>query len=236
MSPHVLHLEALAFGLLAIVFSLFEACFGLFPSEGPRHLLHRIAAAGWSALGHGGLRALLLSVLVLQGGSIRWGRLGVALVVTDFGLYVGHRALHHKWLWRGHRLHHSIEHLGWLSGFRGSLVHASVHVLVQVGVFALFTLNTGELLFAFVLAAVLQFWAHANVGWDLGLLRFVLITPAGHRFHHASEARHWGRNFGEVSMVWDHLFGTFTDPRVDPRGPVGLGGGQRPELRDWIGV
>ena len=37
-----------------------------------------------------------------------------------------------------------------------------------------------------------------------------------HRVHHGSETHYLDRNYGEVLMVWDHLFGTYTPEEEEP--------------------
>jgi sterol desaturase/sphingolipid hydroxylase (fatty acid hydroxylase superfamily) len=49
---------------------------------------------------------------------------------------------------------------------------------------------------------------HANVRTNLGVLRYVVVTPQSHRVHHSVEARHHDKNFGAFLSVWDRLFKT----------------------------
>jgi sterol desaturase/sphingolipid hydroxylase (fatty acid hydroxylase superfamily) len=54
---------------------------------------------------------------------------------------------------------------------------------------------------------------HANVGWSFGRLRYVVASPAFHRWHHTSEEEGLDRNFAGLLPLWDHLFGTLYLPR-----------------------
>jgi hypothetical protein len=49
---------------------------------------------------------------------------------------------------------------------------------------------------------------HGNLRTNLGVLRYLLVTPQSHRVHHSTELRHRDRNFGVLFSVWDQLFGT----------------------------
>jgi sterol desaturase/sphingolipid hydroxylase (fatty acid hydroxylase superfamily) len=54
---------------------------------------------------------------------------------------------------------------------------------------------------------------HANVNWDFGPLRYVIATPAFHRWHHSAEADAINKNFSGLLPVCDIVFGTFYMPR-----------------------
>jgi hypothetical protein len=43
----------------------------------------------------------------------------------------------------------------------------------------------------------------------LGLLEYILVTPSHHRVHHASNEKYLDKNYGDVFIIWDKLFGTF---------------------------
>jgi sterol desaturase/sphingolipid hydroxylase (fatty acid hydroxylase superfamily) len=73
---------------------------------------------------------------------------------------------------------------------------------------------------------------HADVAWTFGPLRFVLVSPHAHRWHHARELENRGCNFAGVFAFYDVVFGTFYLPDSRPQGfgtqdlalPSGLGG------------
>jgi len=46
-------------------------------------------------------------------------------------------------------------------------------------------------------------------------LEWWLVTPSHHRAHHGSNPEYVDRNYGNVFIVWDRLFGTF-EPEVAP--------------------
>jgi sterol desaturase/sphingolipid hydroxylase (fatty acid hydroxylase superfamily) len=53
-------------------------------------------------------------------------------------------------------------------------------------------------------------FVHANLDWRLGWLRYVLVSPVFHRWHHAAAVR--DMNFSSTFPVWDLMFGTFYMP------------------------
>jgi sterol desaturase/sphingolipid hydroxylase (fatty acid hydroxylase superfamily) len=50
----------------------------------------------------------------------------------------------------------------------------------------------------------------------LGLLDRVVVTPSVHRVHHGTELAYLDTNYGEVLLLWDRLFGTWTPERATP--------------------
>jgi hypothetical protein len=40
---------------------------------------------------------------------------------------------------------------------------------------------------------------------------FLFNTPSHHRVHHASNVKYLDRNHGGILIIWDRLFGTFTE-------------------------
>jgi sterol desaturase/sphingolipid hydroxylase (fatty acid hydroxylase superfamily) len=167
----------------------------------------------WSGLKLAALHALPATVRIL-----------LAIVIVDFAIYWIHRAQHRfDTLWRTHAWHHSIEELYWFSGFRTSFLHSFLYAIPATSVSTLvFNLSPLEAGIGYSIGLFIQFWEHTNVRVNVGMLRWIIITPDYHRVHHST--RHNRSNFGTTFSVWDRLFGTYTDPAtVAPDEPLGLG-------------
>ena len=63
----------------------------------------------------------------------------------------------------------------------------------------------------------------------MGWLEYWLVTPSHHRVHHAINPEYLDKNFGNVFIFWDMLFGTF-QPELKEVPPVY--GVKRP-VRTW---
>jgi sterol desaturase/sphingolipid hydroxylase (fatty acid hydroxylase superfamily) len=128
----------------------------------------------------------------------------------EFCYYWMHRADHRvRWLWATHSVHHSPNTLNLSAAYRlGWTTRLSVAPLFFA---PLVLAGFPPLLVGGVLAANLfyQFWLHAAWLPRLGLLEWILNTPAHHRVHHASNPEYLDANFGGVLIVFDRLFGTF---------------------------
>ncbi|HLY58503.1 MAG TPA: sterol desaturase family protein [Stellaceae bacterium] len=143
----------------------------------------------------------------------RWLQGIEALLLADLVGYWVHRLFHRRPLWRFHAIHHSAQTLDWLAATRlhpvNDMLNRALTILPLL--FLGFQLD--------VLASVtplLTFWAifiHADLDWDLGPLRLVVVSPRFHRWHHTSEEEGLDRNFAGLFPVIDVIFGTCHMPR-----------------------
>ena len=155
------------------------------------------------------------------------------LLIADFTQYWIHRGFHRSGaLWHFHAIHHSVEQMDWIAGSRLHLVDVIVtRGLVYVPVFVLGFSEQALLVYVFIVAAQATF-IHANVRWELRPLRGVIVTPAFHHWHHASEHQALDKNFAVHTPVWDRLFGTYYLPDRWPH-TYGLAHGPKVPSR-WI--
>ena len=61
----------------------------------------------------------------------------------------------------------------------------------------------------------MQFWYHTRHIKTLGFLEYVLVTPSHHRVHHGSNEKYIDKNYGNLLIIWDKMFGTF-EPEIEP--------------------
>ncbi len=142
-----------------------------------------------------------------------WLQAVAILVLGDFVGYWMHRAFHGARLWRFHAVHHSSVDLDWLSAVR---LHPVNDALMRVaGTLPVLVLGFAPLAVAGI-APILTFMAilvHANLDWDWGPLRAVVVSPRFHRWHHTDETHARDKNFAGLLPLWDVLFGTYYMPR-----------------------
>ena len=50
---------------------------------------------------------------------------------------------------------------------------------------------------------------HTQMVGKLGPLEWILNTPSHHRVHHGSNPEYIDKNYGNLLIIWDRLFGTF---------------------------
>ena len=63
-----------------------------------------------------------------------------------------------------------------------------------------------------------QFWYHTQPIHKMGWLEKIIVTPSHHRVHHAINKEYIDKNYGQIFIFWDKLFGSFQKelPGVKP--------------------
>ena len=165
----------------------------------------------------------------------------VAFVLFDFIGYWAHRWYHEvPELWKFHSIHHSPEHMDWISGFR---IHPMDFALIAPGLFFLlfagFSPETTGVLAA--LQIITGLFLHANVNWKLRPLQRLIPTPEFHHWHHANDKEAHCSNYAGFLPLWDIIFGTYYMPSdkrpekygVDDDLPEGMLGQLRYPIEGW---
>jgi sterol desaturase/sphingolipid hydroxylase (fatty acid hydroxylase superfamily) len=136
----------------------------------------------------------------------------VGFLLFDLMIYWTHRFGHEvPFLWRFHRVHHSAEHLDWVSGFRshpfdGVILAPAFALSLAAG----FTAKASGLLLVAQLTSGI--FLHANVRWLLRPLHKLIATPEFHHWHHSNEPDAHCSNYSGFLPIWDVLFGTYFMP------------------------
>jgi sterol desaturase/sphingolipid hydroxylase (fatty acid hydroxylase superfamily) len=152
-----------------------------------------------------------------------WLQFGLAVMLADFLVYWTHWSYHHGFLWRFHAIHHSTTHLDWLAAVRVHPLGTIIGGVMLVIPLALLGFDPRLLAGVGSVIGLAGLLVHANVPWDFGPLRYVIASPAFHRWHHADEPAAYGKNLAAIFPIWDLLFGTWHLP---PRQPLAFGAGE----------
>lgn len=173
------------------------------------------AIADFYANGHGWLATLPL-----------WVQGAIYLVVTDFALYWSHRLFHAGGFWKYHAVHHAPQQVEWLSAARFHPVNLLFGTIAMDVVMLLAGVSPQIFIVLGPFNTMVSTYAHANLNWTGGPLRYVLVSPVFHRWHHAVEPR--DKNFAGLFPVWDVLFGTFHMPQGELPQEYGIDGASAP--------
>jgi len=139
-----------------------------------------------------------------------WVLIVLAFIGLDFAGYWSHRFEHMiNIFWNRHIIHHSSEEFNLACALRQSVS----------GIFAIFTFLYIPLAILGVPVEVIgvvapihlfaQFWYHTTLIKKMGFLEYIIVTPSHHRVHHAINDEYIDKNFSQVFIVWDKMFGTF---------------------------
>ena len=131
------------------------------------------------------------------------------VLVADLVQYWTHRAYHEvPLLWRLHAVHHSVKSMDWLAGSRQHFLELLItRTLVLAPIFVLgFSKDVIDTYI--VIVGFQAVFNHANVRVNLGPLRYVVVTPNFHHWHHAQDDAAIDRNYAAHFAFLDYLFGT----------------------------
>ncbi|HEX6708521.1 MAG TPA: sterol desaturase family protein [Albitalea sp.] len=131
------------------------------------------------------------------------------VLVADLVQYWTHRAYHEvPLLWRLHAVHHSVKSMDWLAGSRQHILELLItRTLVLAPIYVLGF--SKEVIDAYIVVVGFQaVFNHANVSVRLGPLRYVIVTPNFHHWHHSQDDEAIDKNYAAHFAFLDHLFGT----------------------------
>ena len=146
-----------------------------------------------------------------------WWTWVLLLFVDDFAYYWFHRFSHEiRFFWNFHVVHHSSNQYNLSVAVRQSWFSGIAH-----WIFYLPAAFLGFPLWAFLtmhgLNLIYQFWIHTKLVRRIGFLENILNTPSHHRVHHGVNNPYLDKNYAGVFIIWDKMFGTFTEETEEPR-------------------
>ncbi len=153
----------------------------------------------------------------------QWWAWVLLFFVDDFAYYWFHRLNHEvRILWAGHVPHHSAIKMNFATALRqgvGERAHKFLFwaplPLLGFDPLMIFTMISINLFY--------QFWVHTELVDRLPrAIEFVFNTPSHHRVHHASNIRYLDCNHAGVLILWDRLFGSFSEEKRSERPVYGL--------------
>ena len=134
----------------------------------------------------------------------------IAFIALDFSGYWVHRIQHvTNFFWNGHIIHHSSEEFNLACALRQSI--SGIIKLFIIFLFPAALLGVPEKVIAIVapLHLFAQFWYHTQHINKMGFLEKIIVTPSHHRIHHAINPEYIDKNYSQIFIFWDKLFGTF---------------------------
>ena len=135
-----------------------------------------------------------------------------AFIIQDFTGYWMHRLNHRvNIFWNRHVIHHSSEEFNLSCALRQSIsetVHFSALLMIPAAFFGIpadiFSVLAPIHLF-------MQFWYHTRLIHKMGVFEKIIVTPSHHRVHHAINPEYIDKNYGQILIVWDKIFGSFQE-------------------------
>ena len=153
------------------------------------------------------------AIFNIKSGILTW--LGLFLF-TDLIWYWYHRLANEvNILWGVHIVHHQSEDFNYSVSARITVFQALVRIafwsLLPIIGFPPVMITT-----ILLIHGAYPFFIHTQVVGKLGLLEYIFVTPSHHRVHHASNEHYLDKNYGDVLIIWDKIFGTFKEEKEQP--------------------
>jgi len=149
-----------------------------------------------------------------------WLAVVFAFVVQDFSGYWMHRLNHRvNIFWNRHIIHHSSEDFNLSCALRQSISNTLQFAAIFMIPAALLGIPASIFAILAPLHLFMQFWYHTQLIGKMGILEYIIVTPSHHRVHHAINPEYIDKNYSQILIIWDKLFGTF-QPELDDVKPV----------------
>ncbi|MGE0566526.1 MAG: sterol desaturase family protein [Bacteroidia bacterium] len=156
-----------------------------------------------------------------------WIQFAIMFVLADFIQWNIHRLLHkNKYLWEFHKVHHSVEQMGFAAHLRFHWMETVIYKTLQYIPLAMIGFGIQDFFIIHIIAVIIGHLNHANINLTYGPLKYILNNPVMHLWHHAHHLPKgsYGVNFGLSLSLWDYLFKTAYIPDTNPYEPLGFEG------------
>ena len=138
-----------------------------------------------------------------------WAMWLLTFIMIDLVFYVYHRMSHRvRFLWAIHLSHHSSEEMNFAVSFR----QAWFGPVSKIPFFMALPLLGFDPTIIAVAGVISTLWGivgHTQIIGKLGPLEWIFNTPSHHRVHHGSNKQYIDKNYGNLLIIWDRMFGTF---------------------------
>lgn len=144
-----------------------------------------------------------------------WAQMLLLFVLRDFIHWNVHRLLHRvPWLWKFHKVHHSVQQMGYAAHLRYHFMENIVYRSLEYLPLAMIGFGIQDFIIVYLFSLTIGHLNHANIYLPLGPLKYIFNNPQMHIWHHSKELPKgsYGVNYGISLSLWDYLFGTVWMP------------------------
>ncbi len=138
------------------------------------------------------------------------------ILVTDLVWYWYHRLGHQvNFLWAAHIVHHQSEEFNLTVSARITVFQACIRNIFWCAI-PLLGFHPTMVITILIVHGAYSFFTHTQLTGRMRWLEYIFITPSLHGIHHASDEKYLDKNYGDVFVFWDKLFGTFQKEEEPP--------------------
>lgn len=141
-----------------------------------------------------------------------WAQLLTLFVIKDFINFNTHRLLHRvPFLWEFHKVHHSVEQMGFAAHLRYHWMENVVYATIQYIPLSMIGFGIQDFFIVHIFATAIGHFNHSNINVPLGPFKYIFNNPQMHIWHHSKELpenHRYGMNYGISLSIWDYIFRT----------------------------
>jgi sterol desaturase/sphingolipid hydroxylase (fatty acid hydroxylase superfamily) len=185
--------------------------------------------ANWAVNTFNNLFAMFLAVLVpfsLYGYAFEHWRIAdfsgtllgfaLAFLAHEQYYYWTHRLSHRVGLfWAVHTAHHSSNEFNFTVAARGTLIDGLM-MAAFIWPAAVLGISPVQFFSVVILKNMFGIFNHSRYFPKIAALDSWVATPSNHRVHHGTQAKYIDKNYSQVLIIWDRLFGTFQREEEEP--------------------
>jgi len=144
-----------------------------------------------------------------------WIRFLTCLVALDLLIYAHHRFAH-IFLWPFHAVHHDAKKVNWSTSWRFHPVEIFL-MIFDMAILLWIGFPPDSILYAAFVVNIASNFNHFNTDlkWK-GIMKYILVSPHFHRWHHALDQKATDSNMCFVFPFIDLIFGTYYCPDEKP--------------------
>ena len=140
----------------------------------------------------------------------------ILFLLNEFVYYWFHRISHEKRIfWAVHVNHHSSEKMNFSTATRTPFFNA-LHHNVFWAPLPLLGFDPAMIFSVELVGFLFAFFQHTQLVGKIKYIDWIINTPSHHRVHHASNPEYLNKNYGNVLIIFDRMFGTFKEETLKP--------------------
>ncbi|MES2796645.1 MAG: sterol desaturase family protein [Bacteroidota bacterium] len=144
-----------------------------------------------------------------------WWQWLLLLLATDFLWYWYHRFGHEiNLFWGFHVVHHTSEEFNYTAATRITFFQSFVRTLFWA-ILPIIGFPAEMITTILLIHGTYPFFTHTQTIGKLGWLEYIIVTPSHHRVHHANNEAYLDKNFGDIFIFWDKIFGTYAEEKEE---------------------
>jgi len=133
----------------------------------------------------------------------------LCILIADLMQYWTHRAYHEiPFLWKFHAVHHSAKTMDWIAGSRMHVLELIFTRVCVLGPLYVFGFEKSVMDMYIIIVGFQAVFNHANVHLPWGPIKYLIVTPDFHHWHHSSDDVAIDKNYAAHYAFLDYLFGT----------------------------